>query len=359
VSATREKLAAGWRGEPVALADVGRTLEHRRQELEEEGHVRARVATLLVVTDDVEGARAAVEVVEAVEGRNPSRCVVLVIRPPQPEPGVRAWAKVTPRPGRGVPGLRDEVVVEAAIPPGHLAAVVLPLLLPDIPVFTWWLGTPPFGEEVADDLLAVTDRLIVDSAAFADPVGDLGRLAGALEGLPPASDCVWGRLTPWRELLASSFAAPPLRRALERVTEVRITAVQPTAGPLLAGWLAARLGWTAQPGGPGGDRVTYRSGGGEVTVQLRQGEAAASSTLAAVEVQSAAAAPVATVLLRAHGPHVVASSQVGQAEARQTRIGQCGMSMAQALRSELEVFGRDRVFEEALAATRPWTGGGR
>jgi hypothetical protein len=110
------------------------------------------------------------------------------------------------------------VVVQTNVHPRHLTAVVLPLLLPELPVFTWWEGTPPFGEEVFDELTSVTDRLIVDSAAFVDPVADLRRLAGVVGALEPAvTDCAWGRLTPWRELLAAPFSGPQLRPALDRV----------------------------------------------------------------------------------------------------------------------------------------------
>jgi glucose-6-phosphate dehydrogenase assembly protein OpcA len=348
-------VAAGWRGEPVALADVARVLERQRHEQEEEGHVRARVATLLVVADTEERARTAVRIVEALEGRNPSRCVVLLARPPDNGGGVRTWARVTPRRGRGVPGLRDEVVVEAAVPLGHLASVVLPLLLPDIPVFTWWLGTPPFGGELAEQLFAVTDRLIVDSGTFADPLADLGGLAASIGSLPPGSDCMWGRLTPWREQLASSFEPAAMRPSLGVVRHVRIAGVRPTAGVLLAGWMATRLGWSGEPaeraGRTGGWRARHRTPEGDAVVELHPAEGP--NALASVEVECAGNA---TVLLQARGPHLVASTRIGRTEAKQTRVGQCGMTPAQALHGELEVFGRDRVFEEALAATTPWAG---
>ena len=214
-------------GEPVELAKVDAALERQAREHEQDdaGLLRTRVGTLVVVTADADAAGEALRLVEALEGRNPSRCVVLVVRPPEDGPGVRAWARVARREGRGADRVWDEVVVEAAVPPAHLSAVVLPLLLPDTPVFTWWRGTPPLGTEVCDELLAVSDRLIVDSAGFDEPVADLARLARALGSLPPPSDCVWGRITPWRELLAAPFDAPPLRAALDRVTGVRIAGV--------------------------------------------------------------------------------------------------------------------------------------
>ena len=358
-----------WRGEPVGLAEVERSLERQYREHRLEGTpglVRTRVATLVVVVGDEEEARRSLEVVAALPGRNPSRCIVLVVRPEDADPGVRAWARVVRRSGRGPGsprlvgghGLRDEVVVEASIPRSHLASVVLPLLLPDIPVFTWWPGDLPLGTELADELLGVTNRLIVDSSTFSDPMAGLEALSGAAPTLPAPSDCVWGQLTPWRELIAGSFDGLPGGISPEHIEQARIAAVHPTAGILTAGWLAASLGWRVEqvePGStPGRGRVVYAGPEGrQVNVELRS--AVGSSALASVRLLAQAGTPV-TVLLEARGKLLLASRSGGH-ELAGTRVGHCGASKAHTLGGELELFGRDQVFEQALAATTHWTGG--
>jgi glucose-6-phosphate dehydrogenase assembly protein OpcA len=367
--------APAWRGEPAALSEVERSLERQYRDHRSEGApglVRTRVATLVVIVPDEDQAARALEVIAELPGRNPSRCIVLVVRPEDTDhPGVRAWARVVRRSGRGPGsprltgghGLRDEVVVEATIPRGHLASVVLPLLLPDIPVFTWWPGEVPLGSELAEELLGVTDRLIVDSASFADPVAGLIGLAGAAGALPAPSDCVWGQLTAWRELIAGSFDGLPDGVGPEHIEQVRIAAVQPTAGLLTAGWLAARLGWRAEgltPGsGPGKGTASFsRPEGGAVSVELRS--AVGSGALASVRVLARNPdrpdSPV-TLLLEGRGRLLLASRSGGN-ELAGTRVGHCGMSRAQALGGELELFGRDLVFEQALAATAAWTATG-
>jgi glucose-6-phosphate dehydrogenase assembly protein OpcA len=359
--------AEAWRGEPVGLAEVERSLERQYREHRRNGApglVRTRVATLVVVVADDEQARKALAVVAALPGRNPSRCIVLVVRPEDTDPGVRAWARVVRRGGRGPGsprltgghGLRDEVVVEASIPRNHLASVVLPLLLPDIPVFTWWPGDLPLGTELADELLSVTDRLIVDSTSFTDPIGGMVSFTEAAGSLPAPSDCVWGQLTPWRELLAGSFEGLPGGTAPEHIEQVRIAAVHPTAGLLTAGWLAARLGWRVEqvePGtGPGRGRAVFATPAGrQVSVELRS--AVGSSGLASVRLLARADTPI-TILLEARGKLLLASRSGGH-ELAGTRVGHCGATTAQTLGGELELFGRDAVFEQSLAATREWT----
>jgi glucose-6-phosphate dehydrogenase assembly protein OpcA len=361
VSATTT-VAEGWRGEPVTLSEVDRSLERQYRDQRrsgEPGLVRTRVATLVAVTSDDESARRALEVVARMTGRNPSRCIVLIVAPPAEgrADGVRAWAKVHRREGRGASGLRDEVVVEAAVPPGHLASVVLPLLLPDIPVFTWWKGTVPLDAPVGRELVAVTNRLIVDSSTFIDPVADLAALTGAARSLPVLSDAVWGRLTPWRALLAASFDTLPGGTHPDSIADVRVAAVTPTAGLLLTGWLTTRLGWepaSIEPGGsPGTASTRWRKpNGGEATIDVRP--AAGSSVLASLKVEASGGHGPVTIRLEARGPLLIASQTSGQGLG-QTRVGHCASTEAEALAAELEVFGHDRVYEDALAGTQPLT----
>ncbi|WP_433386522.1 glucose-6-phosphate dehydrogenase assembly protein OpcA [Micromonospora sp. KLBMP9576] len=119
----------------------------------------------------------------------------------------------------------------------HAESVVMPLLVPDVPVVTWWHGDPP--TEIATDFLGVVaDRRITDSAQAADPVEALRQRAR--DYAPGDTDLAWTRITPWRTLVAGAFDATQAE-----VTEARVVAppTDPTAA-LMQGWLAARLGIT-------------------------------------------------------------------------------------------------------------------
>src|SRR5207237_6344436 len=51
----------------------------------------------------------------------------------------------------------------------HAESVVMPLLVPDVPVVTWWHGEPP--DMIAHDFLGVVaDRRITDAIQYPDPV---------------------------------------------------------------------------------------------------------------------------------------------------------------------------------------------
>jgi glucose-6-phosphate dehydrogenase assembly protein OpcA len=340
--------------EEVAPGDIEQALERQRAQGSDGGGavVRASVANLVVVTPNRAAGQRALAAVEELGSRAPSRCVVLIAEPPEGRQGVRSWARVVNRrPAQGPEVVWEEVVVQTNVHPSHLTAVVLPLLLPELPVFTWWEGTPPFDEQVFGELTSVTDRLIVDSAAFADPPADLRRLAAAVGQLAPAmTDCAWGRLTPWRELLAAPFSAPGLRPALDRIRWLRVDSVEPTAGQELVGWFASRLGWELDEVDQAGDELAagYRTAAG--TCQVRVVAGIGSSNLTRVHLEMETGEGPASVRVEAPPGHLVATVEApGQPTGRRKVGRSAGPSTGPGgLGQELQLFGRDRVFEDAL-----------
>jgi len=341
--------------EEVAPGDIEQTLERQRRQGENGGGavVRASVANLVVVTANRAAGQRALAAVEELGARAPSRCVVLIAEPPEGRQGVRSWARVVNRrPDQGPELVWEEVVVQTNVHPRHLTAVVLPLLLPELPVFTWWEGTPPFGQEVFDELTSVTDRLIVDSAAFTDPLADLVRLAGAVAALEPAvTDCAWGRLTPWRELLAAPFSGPHLRPAIDQARWLRVDSVEPTAGLELVGWFASRLGWELEAVEQAGDELEadYRTPAGGC--RARVVSAIGSSNLTRVHLELETSDGPASVRVEAPPGHLVATVEAPGQPTGRRKVGRgLGPSTGPAgLGQELQLFGRDRVFEDALA----------
>ena len=112
------------------------------------------------------------------------------------------------------------------------ASVILPLVLPDLPVFLRWRGQPPFGRSVFDQLVDVVDRLVVDSREWPDAPGCYEALVGTFDRVA-VSDIVWARTLRWRRAIAELGSASGARR-------LRVRGPLPEAS-LLAGWLRSRL----------------------------------------------------------------------------------------------------------------------
>ncbi|MCU0483195.1 MAG: glucose-6-phosphate dehydrogenase assembly protein OpcA [Chloroflexi bacterium] len=223
---------------------------------------RSSVLNLVAVARRPEtGQRVAAEVA-TLTGRHPSRTLVLV--PSDPDgpawfrARVRAYCMVA-REG-SAETCSELVYAEAGGETGrHLAAVVAPLLVHDLPVALWWPGDVPIGTRLADDLVDLADRLIVDGSTWSgDGLAQLRALAG-VAGRVQVTDFAVARQARWREALASAFDRPdllPYLGSLRRVAVACATRGGPgteSATSLVkavyhVGWLASRL--DLRPAGP-------------------------------------------------------------------------------------------------------------
>ena len=222
----------------VSIRDVERELTRQREELSEPGAapvLRTSSMTHLAWVPE-RWEQAAVETLAGLHERHPSRGILLFPRPDSDRDELDADVDV--RCFRNVALERDvcaEVVTVWLNGPRSQApaTVVLPLLISDLPVFLRWRGDPPFGSQPLDQLLGVVDRLIVDSSEWKDPRSELPRLAELVDRVA-VSDIAWARTQPWREAVAGLWPEPAEAETL-RVAGPRAEAL------LLARWLGARL----------------------------------------------------------------------------------------------------------------------
>jgi glucose-6-phosphate dehydrogenase assembly protein OpcA len=218
--------------------------------------VRTAVLTLVCVcTDDAE-ADAAAEVVRRLAANHPSRALVVVAdRNARPD-GVDADLALE----CSAVGGADQICAESVrltvrgAPALHLVSVVTPLLLPDVPVVLWLAGAPPLDQALHAEVVQVCERIILDSDAYADPLGTLLALVGAHRehGHLPIGDLAWARLLHWREVLAQSFDGSEMTRFLRGVQHIAVTScgTRPSSEAwLIAGWLASRL-WPSSNASP-------------------------------------------------------------------------------------------------------------
>ena len=282
MTTNQDEHSASWHGQDVDASTVERALDRLIQEMKLPGGgepyppARASVLNLIVRATDREDEARAVGALGEVAGLHPSRTLV-VATDPAAEPGLDASVNAHCRLKPGTPArvCTEEVRLTArGGMTGQMSSVVAPLLVPDLPVFLWWLRGQPEADE---ELLPLCDRLIVDSSQL-DPAGlvNLETLTEALRSRVVVSDLGWSALEPWRELLAQLFDPPEARPHQRRLTTVRLHYVAggATALPLLLlGWLAASLGWSPDDSAPhtaeGGWQLEAWSPSGPVDVSLK------------------------------------------------------------------------------------------
>jgi glucose-6-phosphate dehydrogenase assembly protein OpcA len=191
-----------------------------------------RVLTLVIATDAEVVAEESIEAANAASHEHPSR--VIVVSRADPDAGdSRLDAQVR----AGGDSTTGEIVVLRLSGPlaEHAGSVVVPFLLPDIPVVTWWPDGAP-AVPARDPLGQLALRRITDATNDDDP---LSAIKGRLSGYTPGdTDLAWSRITYWRALLTSALDQAPH----EPINSAVVSGLKnEPALDILAGWLASRI----------------------------------------------------------------------------------------------------------------------
>jgi Glucose-6-phosphate dehydrogenase subunit len=225
-----------WVGEDVCLGDVNTALARMRGEASVQApSMRTSVMTHIawVPFGWREPARAALE---GMAERHPSRTILLFPEPHADDNRIDARAEVerweVPDTDRGLVTEVVELTLRGSRAEAP-ASIVEPLLISDLPVFLRWRGEPPWDAPELEQLVGVTDRLIVDSTEWEDLPVPYRRLAEIFPRTA-TSDIAWARTSRWRSHLATLW--PGIADA--RTLRVRGTAAQAW---LLCGWLRSKL----------------------------------------------------------------------------------------------------------------------
>ncbi len=256
-----------------------------------ERHVVARTSVLnfVAVAGSQEAAARVLAAVGSLTGRHPSRTIV--VEPRDVEGPRRIEAEVTascrlPR-GAGAAICTETVRLRAGGDAGrHLASIVPPLLVHDLPVTLWWPEDVPFHRADFTALLThavQADRLVVDGSAWrGDGLAGVRGLAHvqAASGIA-ISDFALMRQSRWRDALASAFDGPDLLPYLGAIRSISVEYAASRTDPAgtnvvrplyHAAWIGSRLGWSATGPlvvGPGGRRTAVlRRARGHVDLSL-------------------------------------------------------------------------------------------
>ncbi len=223
------------------------------------------VLTLVVVTSEHDNYDALKAATDAAR-EHPARILSVIGREGRGEARLDAEVRTM---GESGPG---EVVIlrlhgELA---DHADAVVLPLLLPDAPVVTWWPGIAP-DVPAEHPLGALAARRVTDAAAAAQPLAELAKRADGYRS--GDTDLSWTRITPWRTLLAAALDEP-----FDAVTSIVIgSEPESPSAELLGGWLGWRLDApvTRQVDtGPGITLVQLTTASGDIVISRPDGRLA-------------------------------------------------------------------------------------
>jgi glucose-6-phosphate dehydrogenase assembly protein OpcA len=201
---------------------------------------------------------------------------------------------------------------------------------------------------------------------FDHPHEDLKRLAQLINARRQymlASDLNWGRLTSWRNLIASFWDVPDYRPHLDAIDDVLVTYDPPDAASdqiatqalLVAGWLASELKW--QPTGE------FVQEGNTARCVLRAGERKLNVEFRATADREGSDGLIATLTLRANATNaefyvgvnegwtkLETSAKIGDARTVGRVVSYEAKSEGARLSRELSILSRDEVYERAVAS---------
>lgn len=209
---------------------------------ESESYVPARVLNMIAFVDD-EWSGEIANRLRGVGRYAASRLIVLSYDPKRErlDARVSVASEQSPEPGQ-VALLRETVVVRLG--ERHLDDLVTiadPLVVTDLPTLLW---SPHGHPEAVDELLDLAQAALIDS--IDEPVWhDALDRACTLSRELYVVDLAWLRSTPWRERVAAAYDPPPMRRELDRLTNISVRhhPDSTVAAMLFLGWLASRLHW--------------------------------------------------------------------------------------------------------------------
>ncbi|MBV9231070.1 MAG: glucose-6-phosphate dehydrogenase assembly protein OpcA [Chloroflexi bacterium] len=260
-----------WAGKSVRIENVEEELSHLWRmsadnvRTSHNINVRTSVLNLVICAQDVESAQRATRILRDLSSTHIARVTLLILDSSSTSSNISAWVTL-----RSFPIISDmmrhhfeQITIHLSGTAMYAAAqIIQPLLKPDLPVYLWWLDDLLDENTIFNRLVSTSSRVMIDSSRFFTPEQSIQTLPQLIEACPSCafSDLNWGRITPWRELIAQFFDVVAYKPYLAGVTSVEIEhAVAPIAEPtrteqgfvspnptqalLLAAWLQTRLGW--------------------------------------------------------------------------------------------------------------------
>lgn len=244
------------------LAGVWSSLAKAESEKGSSGVLRACAMTLIVAVEGDQDAITVGGTLAELMHEHPSRAIVLKLSDAAEDVlEARVFAQCW------MPfGGRQQICceqIEITASHSRLAEVpitILGLTVPDLPVVLWPRAARCYREPAFEQLLALADKIVIDSRDFPDATSALDYLGNLRQHSYLVADLSWTRLTRWREMVAQVFEAPGTLNRIGAASLIRIrhAGEQPSLtayylGAWLMRTLKTKLDFEPVPGKADGD----------------------------------------------------------------------------------------------------------
>ena len=240
-------------GVEVAVAHIDREL--RRLWEQDEARTNASLINLVVYSERPGALLENSSIVRQLTREHACRAILVEINRLETLPTLRAWITAHCHLAHGQKSVCCEQIAFylTGKMPGRFRNTVFAHLNSDLPLVFWWQGE--LSDILTERLVNVMDRLIIDSASWADPAASFRRIEEAAQSNPDLvlQDHEWTRTWQFRLGVASIFDDPAAQQALPEIDAVEIThhpRHRNSALQILA-WLAVQAKWSDAPAAAG------------------------------------------------------------------------------------------------------------
>jgi glucose-6-phosphate dehydrogenase assembly protein OpcA len=228
---------------PVAAIDK----ELRKLWEQDEARTNASLMNLVVYSEKPGALLENSAIIRNLTREHACRAILVEIDRAEPLPSLRAWITAHCHLAHGRKSVCCEQIAFylTGKVTGRFRNTVFAHLNSDLPLVFWWQGE--LSEILTERLVSVMDRLIIDSASWADPAASFRRIekAAQLNSDLILQDHAWTRTWQFRVGVASVFDDPAAQRVLPEIDTVEITyhpGHRNSCLQLLA-WLAVQARW--------------------------------------------------------------------------------------------------------------------
>lgn len=338
--------------------------------------MRANTLNLIAVADHEDIARMITTTVSQLSDFLPSRTIIFVTAPDAPRNSTwHVEVRLNEGETKAGPPIHFETITITVDPKmsGYLASLVSPLLISELPTFLWWPTGDFVGNPLFNDIVGIVDRLIVDSARLGNDARAVAQMRTLLDddNDPRLGDFTWMRLEPWRQLIAQFFDPSEVQKCLQQISQVNIAYAEHrrdkgsgfAAALLIVGWLASRLDWQViepleprKAGGWTAPMIARGQDGKARDIQIRltpDPSPDARFSVRSVELVAVGEHDGIFRIMRTDKDDMITSSETSFAPYMSRMVYSRRKSTVEMLGDELQNFGADPVFEDAIrVATR-------
>lgn len=214
----------------------------------DEASTNASLMNFALYSEDPDSLTRNSEAAQQLTREHACRALLIAMDRKAPETSIRSWITAHCHLAHGKKSVCCEQLafLLSGKAVGRLRNTVFAHMASDLPLVFWWQGE--LSNIFEERLYRMIDRLVVDSASWADPLAGFERLSEAVSDARHRlvlQDLAWTRTYHFRLSIAALFDDLVAQRALKEVETVRIVAQRAhrISALMLLGWLVKQAGW--------------------------------------------------------------------------------------------------------------------